>query len=126
MTFYNENWGEMMRLADERDSSDNQRQIRVSPGNSGGTTGRITGIKDNTWYWVTMKFVQGGQGQFSVYDASVKLVGTTTYTDTSHVVVQYIILGNSQQSSPANSYTVYIDNFVMDTNTATFPLMPPQ
>jgi len=126
MTFYNDNWGEMMRLSDERDSSDNQRQIRVSPGNSGGTIGRIKGIADNTWYWMTMKFVQGGTGQFSVYDATLKLVGTTTYTDTSNVVAQYIILGNSQQTSPSGAYTVYFDNFVMDTNTATFPLMPPQ
>jgi hypothetical protein len=126
MTFYNDNWGEMMRLSDERDSSDNQRQIRVSPGNSGGTIGRIKGIADNTWYWMTMKFVQGGTGQFSVYDASLKLVGTTTYTDTSNVVAQYIILGNSQQTSPSGAYTVYFDNFVMDTNTAAFPLMPPQ
>ena len=125
MTFYNDNLGEMMRLSDERDSSDNQRQIRVSPGNSGGTTGRITGIKDNTWYWVTMKFVQGSSGQLSVYDASLHLVGTTTYTDTSNVVAQYILLGNSQETSPTNSYTVDFDDFIMDTTTANFPLMPP-
>jgi hypothetical protein len=122
--FYNDAWGDMMRLSDERDSADNQRQIRVSPGNSGGATGRITGISDNTWYWVTMKWVEGSTGQLSIYDTSLKLVGTTTYTDTSGVVAQYILLGNSQQTSPSNSYTVDIDDFVMDSTNANFPLMP--
>jgi len=126
MSFFNPTNGPTMRLSDERDSLDNERQIRVSPENSGGTTGRVTGISDNTWYWVTMKFVKGSTGWLSVYDTSLHLVGTTTYVDRTNAEVTAIQLGNSQRTYPSNPYTIDFDDFEMDTSNATFPLMPPQ
>ncbi len=126
MSFFHPTHGPTMRLSDERDGMDNQRQIRVSPENSGGTLGRVTGISENTWYWVTMKFVKGSTGSLSVYDTSLHLVGATTYMDSSNAEVTAIELGNSQRTYPPNSYTIAFDDFVMDTRNATFPLMPPQ
>jgi hypothetical protein len=126
MSFFNPTDGPTMRLSDERDSLDNERQIRVSPETSGGTTGRVTEISDNTWYWVTMKFVKGSTGSLSVYDTSLHLVGTTTYVDRTNAAVTAIELGNSKRTYPPNNYTVDFDDFEMDTTDAAFPLMPPQ
>ena len=126
MSFFNPTDGPTMRLSDERDSLDNERQIRVSPENSGKTTGRVTGISDNAWYWVTMKFVKGSTGSLSVYDSSLNLVGTTTYVDGTNAAVTAIELGNSKRTYPPNNYTVDFDDFEINTTDAAFPLMPPQ
>jgi hypothetical protein len=126
VSFFNPTDGPTIRLSDERDSLDNERQIRVSPGNSGVTTGRVRGISDNAWYWVTMKFVKGSTGSLSVYDSSLELVGTTTYVDGTRAVVTAVELGNSKSTYPPNNYTVDFDDFEMDTTDAAFPLMPPQ
>jgi hypothetical protein len=126
MSFFNPTHGPTIRLSDERDSLDNERQIRVSPENSGGTIGRVTGISDNTSYWITMKFVKGSTGWLSVYDASMDLVGTTTYVDGTNAAVTAVELGNSHRTYPPNNYTVDFDDFEMDTTDAAFPLMPPQ
>jgi hypothetical protein len=120
ITLWNATFGPMERLSDERSSFYNYRQIRVSP-----LDAAVTGLADNTWYWCTMKWVQGGEGSFSVYDASLNLVGTVTFTGT-NFSVQQIQLGNSVDvSDPAQSgETTYFDDLIVDYTHANFPLVP--
>jgi hypothetical protein len=115
---YNNAYGDMERLSDERNSGTNNRQIRVSP-----TEAAIT-VADNTWYWCTMKWVEGGTSYFNVYDASLNLVGTATFTATSGFPTQWIYLGNGSATAGESGETTYFDDFIVDYTNANFPLVP--
>ena len=121
ITLFNNAYGPMLRLSDDRNSGDNSRDIRVSP-----LDAAVEGISDNTWYWVTMKFVQNGVGSFSVYDTSLNLVGTVNFTDTTSVPAQFILLGNTSATPGESGETNYFDNLVINYTTAPFPLVPPK
>jgi len=119
ITLNNVAYGTMERLSDERSSKDNSRQIRVSP-----LDVAVTGLADNTWYWCTMKWIQNGAGSFSVYDASLNLVGTVNFTDATNVPAQQILLGNSSATAAEAGETTYFDDLVVDYTNANFPLVP--
>ncbi len=119
ITLFNEVYGPLERLSDERSSSTNARQIRVSPLDIA-----VTGIADNTWYWCTVKWVEKGTGSFSVYDTSLNLVGTVSFTDGIGFPVQSILLGNSQRTTGASGTTAYFDDLIVDYTHANFPLLP--
>jgi len=116
---YNNAYGDMERLSDERNGGTNVRQIRVSP-----TDSAVTGISDNTWYWCTVKWVEGGTSYFSVYDSSLNLVGTTTFTATNGFPAQLIYLGNSAATLAQSGETDYYDDLIVDYTNANFPLLP--
>jgi hypothetical protein len=119
ITLFNATYGDMERLSDERSSSDNSRQIRVSP-----LDVAVTGVADNTWYWCTVKWVEGGAGSFSVYDASLNLVGTVTFTDSINFAAQQIQLGNTSATTAEAGETTYFDDLIVDYTHANFPLIP--
>jgi|GEM_PF-2160589 len=119
ITLSNNTFGPQERLSDERSSSTNARQIRVSPLDIA-----VTGIADNTWYWCTVKWVEKGTGSFSVYDTSLNLVGTVSFTDGTGFPVQSILLGNSQKTTGASGTTAYFDDLIVDSTHANFPLLP--
>jgi len=119
ITFYNYSFGTMLRLSDERSSANNARQIRVSP-----LDNAVPGIADNTWYWVTMKWIQSGPGTFSVYDTAFNLVGTVNFTDPFGVSVQSIQLGNSSGTPPETASVNYMDDLIVDFTYPNFPLLP--
>ncbi|WP_174237995.1 Ig-like domain-containing protein, partial [Granulicella sp. L56] len=116
--FYNNSFGPMIRLSDERSPYTNVRQIQVSPLNQA-----VAGVADDTWYWITMKWTQNSQGTMSVYDKSLSLIGTVNFTDTFNVPVQAIRLGNPG-SVPEPGAVSYIDDFIVDYTHANFPLLP--
>jgi hypothetical protein len=118
ITLFNAAAGPLERLSDERSSQDNSRQIRVSP------LDVAVGVNDNTWYWCTVKWVEGGLGSFSVYDASLNLVGTTTFTDGGGSPAQQILLGDSEGTTGEAGETTYFDDLIVDYTYANFPLIP--
>ena len=118
VTLYNFGYGTMERLSDERSSADNTRQIRVSP------LDVAVPVSDNTWYWVTVKFVLGGTGSFSVYDTSLSLVGSVNYTDYTFSPTQAILLGNTSGVSGQSGEVTYYDDLIVDYTHANFPLLP--
>jgi hypothetical protein len=121
ITLFNNGFGPLERLSDERDGLSNLREIRVSP-----LAGRAVEIPvaDNTWYWCTVKWVEKGTGSFSVYDTSLNLVGTVNFTNHTRFPVQSILLGNSQTTTGASGTTAYFDNLIVDYTHASFPLLP--
>jgi hypothetical protein len=108
----------MAKLADQNDGGTGVREIAVSPQDA------AVPVADNTWYWCTLKFVEGGVGSFSVYDTSLNLVGTTTFTDTSDVPIQSIQIGNGAGITQTSGESVYLDDFIVDYTNANFPLLP--
>lgn len=119
ITLYNYSFGTMLRLSDERSSANNARQIRVSP-----LDNAVAGIADNTWYWVTMKWIQSGAGTFSVYDTAFNLVGTVNFTDPFGVSVQSLQIGNSSGTPPETGSANYMDDLIVDFTYPNFPLLP--
>jgi len=119
ITLYNNAYGPLFRFSDERSGVNNARQFRISPSNSA-----IVGISDTTWYWLTMKWVQGGSGIASVYDSNLNLVGTVTFSDTVNVPTQAILLGNSASEQARAGQSVYIDDVIIDYTNTVFPLLP--
>jgi hypothetical protein len=115
-------YGDMNRAADERNSYDNEREIRISPAANTATGARV-GVTDNTWYWVTMKFTVGSPTVMNIYDSSLLLVGTATYTTGTPTKIDYINIGNDQGGSN-QSFVTCMDHFMIDDQTAVFPLMP--
>ena len=126
ITLYNGSIGRLEALADERDSSSDDRVIRLSP--FAGSAYEIP-VDDNTWYWCTMKWVKNGTGAFSLYDSSLNLVGNLTFVDAgSNVNVQSILLGNAQATTGgtlgSSGTTAYFDDLIVDYTNANFPLLP--
>ena len=119
ITLNNWSYGNMERLSDERSSSTNSRQIRVSP-----LDNAVGGLADNTWYWVTMQWVQGGTGSFSVYDASLNLVGTVSFTDSINYPVQAIELGDANGTGGEAGETTYFDDLIVEYTNPIFPVLP--
>ncbi len=129
ITLYNEGYGQLERLSDERDSYSDDRVIRVSPfaDPTHGLEFEIL-VDDNTWYWCTMKWVKNGPGAFSLYDTSLILLGNVTFTDSTNVNVETILLGNSQATTGgtigSSGTTAYFDDLIVDYSNANFPLLP--
>jgi Bacterial Ig-like domain (group 2) len=119
ITIYNNTFGNMLRLSDERSSGNNARQIRVSP-----LDAAVTGISDNTWYWVTMKWVQNGAGTFSVYNTSLQLLGSVNFTDPYNYPAQIIELGNTSATPGESGESTYFDDVILDYTTVNFPVLP--
>ena len=115
---YNNAYGPILYLTDEDSPYTNHRQINVNPWNQ-----PVTGVANNTWYWITLKWTQGGQGTMSVYDTSLNLVGTSTFTDTTNAPVQTIALGN-QGSVAEPGATSDFDDLIVDYTHGNFPLLP--
>jgi len=115
-------YGDMNRASDERNSDDNVREIRVSPADNTNVAARVS-VADNTWYWVTMKFTAGSPTVMNVYDSSLILVGSAADAAGNPKNIDYINIGNDQ-AGEAHNYVNCMDHFMVDDQTAVFPLMP--
>ncbi len=115
-------YGDLNRASDERNSNDNIREIRISPADNTQTGARV-GVADNTWYWVTMKFTVGSPTVMNIYDSSLILVGTAAYPTGTVAKIDYINIGNDMTGA-AHSFVNCMDHFMLDDQTAVFPLMP--
>lgn len=120
LTLFNFGFGNMMRLSDERSSFTNVHQIRVSPAD------QAVSVSDNTWYWIAWSWVQNSTGVLSVYDVSLNLVGSVTYTDSTNVAAQGILMGNTSATPGITAQTTYFDNLVVSYDASNFPLLPKQ
>jgi hypothetical protein len=118
VTLYNAAVGDMLRLSDERSSTTNTREIRVSPLDAS------VSVADNTWYWCTMEWRQGAAGSFAVYDTSLNLVGSVNFTDTFNAPTQAILLGNTSGTSAEAGETTYFDDLIVEYSNPSFPLLP--
>lgn len=106
--------------------NDDINNLIVRMHTSTGTGGAIT-VKTNTWYALTMKATYNVGGTMSLYDATTwKLIGTSTlaYTMAASPIVN-IQFGRADAHGGTQSATqTLIDNLVIDTNSAAFPLTP--
>ncbi len=117
ITLRNFSYGTMQRLSDERSSFTNMRQVRVGP------TDTAIPVDTDTWYWFSLKWVQGGMGVFNVYDTSMNLIGSNEFTDDTNVPIHTIQVGDSAGAAQSGEH-VYLDDFIVDYTTAAFPLLP--
>lgn len=115
-------WGDLAIASDERNSNDNTREIRISRAENTDTGARIT-VADNTWYWVTMRWVAGQPAVMRVYDSSLLLVGSATWNVANNQSVDYVFIGNDQAES-GEAFTTCLDNFMEADTPATYPLLP--
>lgn len=81
----------------------------------------------NTWYWITVQFVQNGEHQWAVYDASGNLLGKMTKASTATTAIKWIWalgrLGDTGGNSLPPDYTC-TDDAVIDYLRGTWPLTP--
>ncbi|HEY4906542.1 MAG TPA: Ig-like domain-containing protein [Candidatus Acidoferrum sp.] len=122
--FLNNAFGPTWRLADERNSVDNVRSIRLSPTGPDSTSLRRITVSDNTCYWVSMKVVKGSTVTFNLYDTSLNLVGSVNTTDSFNQSVDLVWLGNEQKTAANLAYTNAMDDLIIDYTNANFPLLP--
>jgi hypothetical protein len=74
----------------------------------------------DTWYWITMQFVQNWTGTVKIYDTSHNLLDTLTCTCSNDTVV-FVIFG--LLNSKYEAANIYFDEVVIDYADATFPLL---
>lgn len=99
-------------------TSDAALVAEISPDTSG-----TIGLSVTTWYWVTMKFTTTNT-QLAIYNTSGTQVGSTL-TGTaiaSGAVVDVIDFG--AQGFDTQTTSIYLDDILIDTTDATFPLGP--
>jgi len=83
-------------------------------------------ISPNTWYWVTLQYVQGGNQSLSIYDANGNQVGSTI---TRAAVAGAgapgsISFGRTGAESGNPNGGWWFDNIVVDYLNGSFPLLP--
>lgn len=90
--------------------------------NGGGTSGTVT-ISAATWYWVTIKAVQSGTCTLAIYNGTsgAQIGSNQTLAGSANQPYYHNIGGIASTSGTGDTY---IDNFVIDKTTATFPLGP--
>jgi hypothetical protein len=130
LTLINNSFGQLERIADENDSTTNDRVIRLSGPPAPYAPYEIS-VNSDTWYWCTLQWIQNGTGTLSVYSLSgttFSLVGSVTFNDalvnTSDVAVTDLALGNYQATTGAVTGDSYTDDLIVDYTTDTFPLLP--
>src|ERR1700677_419023 len=122
--FYNNAYGPLWRLSDERNSVDNVRSIRISPTGPDSTSLRRIPVSDNTCYWVSAKLVKGSTITFNLYDTNLNLLGSVNTADSFNQSVDLVWLGNEQKTSANLAYTDAMDDLIIDYTNANFPLLP--
>jgi len=101
---------------DTREMGGNTRQL-------GHATPGLIGISDNTWYWVTIKWVRNAASSWALYDTAGNQVGATQdwtgFDADAAVVMVGIYSGTTDLTSD-----VYWDDLWIDWTDSTFPLAP--
>src|SRR5579872_5292375 len=122
--FYNNAFGATWRLSDERNSASNIRSIRLSPTGPDAASLRMIPVSDSTCYWISMKYVKGSTVIFNLYDTNLNLLGSVNTPETDNVGVDLVWLGNQQQTTVNLPYTMQMDDLIIDSTNANFPLLP--
>jgi Bacterial Ig-like domain (group 3) len=122
--FYNNAFGATWRLSDERNSASNVRSIRLSPTGPDAASLRMIPVSDSTCYWISMKYVKGSTVIFNLYDTNLNLLGSVNTPETDNVGVDLVWLGNQQQTTVSLPYTMQMDDLIIDSTNANFPLLP--
>lgn len=79
----------------------------------------------SSWYWITMKFIKSGTCSAAVYtSAGVQVSTTQTTTDTTGLQTSNVRIGQEDTSTAITPVSIYWDDLVVNTTTATFPLGP--
>lgn len=105
---------EIGKFAYKREGGDAFLRIEGDGGNDDFT------CSDNTWYWIAIRYANGGNIVAEIYDESQTLVDTLT-TAAYALNCQAVRIGVS--SGPTNlAVTVYVDDFVLEEN-STDPLL---
>lgn len=109
---------QVIRLSAGRNSGTNAYEIAARA--NGGSFTTAIGLAASTWYWVTVKLVNGGDISLSVYNTAETLIATQTVA-CGAFSGRYVSVGAySAFSATANAYW---DNIVIDYTTAAFPLL---
>lgn len=113
---YSGSYGNLIIAREGVSAGDNTRRISFSV-----SSGAIT-VSDNTWYWITMKFVKNGTSSLAVYNTSGTQVGSTLTGTAPNSDADYVVFGGYGVSSTT---ATYFDEIYIDYADATFPLGPP-
>ena len=108
----NDGYGNLIRIADERNAGSNDRQLA----GEGGTVA----VSDYTWYWITVQYNRNATSYWRVYDATNALVGTQQSFTAPDYAVDNILFGSWAADF---SCIIYFDDLVIDRTDATFPLL---
>jgi hypothetical protein len=97
-------------ISDIKDAGDNTREFLVR---TNGTSYKITGISNNTTYWICVNYIRNSaSSSVTVRTAAGALVGTTSIT-TPNSPVDIIWFGNLSVITGQSGINAYIDNIVM-------------
>lgn len=113
----NVGFGSVGKLVDRKNSGSNVREIALIA-----VTTVTIPVSDNTWYWVTVKYIKNSSScQFALYNTSGVQVGTTqTFTCTNSTITSVMV--GSQTAATAAAQTAYYDDLVLDWTNSVFPL----
>lgn len=82
----------------------------------------LTGISDSTWYWFTFYWENGVGGKMRIYNTSQEMLGSEYTWSASATNCATIYIGPQYRYAQVGSYA-YIDEFVIDKTSGTFPLL---
>jgi hypothetical protein len=83
-----------------------------------------TALTVDTFYWVTCQANRNGTSYLSVYDTAGALVGSTASVTTANNAIRRVSLFDYNAPGLDTGVTLYLDDFVYDGTSATFPLGP--
>ena len=78
----------------------------------------------DTFYWITLKPTQNGTSLLKVFDTSGSLVGSEISVSTNNNAIRRCSIFDYNAGGTDSGVTIYIDDFVYDVTTATYPLGP--
>ena len=116
LNLWSDSLGNLVRLYD-RNNASNVREIGLIS-----ATSTEISVSDNTWYWVTLKYVNNSSScQFALFDTSATQVGTTQTFTCPNYNVDLIKIG-STDTITSQAQTAYFDDLVLDWTAQAFPL----
>ncbi len=111
ISFFNDAQGDMLRMIDRRDGGSGVRELGFI---SSTTVNMTVGITDATWYWISVRFIQGGTGQIAIFNTSGIQQGVTTAITCFNFNVTRLKFGHAGSVITSQAQNTYYDNIVMN------------
>lgn len=129
--FNNNSTGDLIRISDEKDAVNNNRELRISDCNGGTTTCEVdlshsAGGGDNLLLWICFKYDSAtGIGSLNAYNAItwIQVGSSATYNSAFRGVINNVLFGNDLGALNATTSNIS-SNIAFDWTNAAFPLLP--